>query len=170
MCHMSFQQDGHKGSPYRAYVKSDFLPWQQKGFPISSLWLETKVQGPDSKWKYFVNCRGIHTCKTHQCVNFQWVKKQMMQLFDANQYTKTTLHLLKFCSPQAIWPSELEREKCYYHPYLLGETEGVCAISFLPWRVWHCLTQSSVNWGQDHGLTPPTDSQLLQSCDQSPPS
>lgn len=89
-------------------------------------------------------------------------KKQTRQLFDWNKYGKTTWSLLTSCPLQVIWPDELETERCYYHPCFLGETEGVCAIAFLPWRVWHCFTQSSVSWGQGHGWTPPMGSRLLQ--------
>lgn len=62
MCHMSSQQDGHKGSRYRIPVQSGFPSGQQNPLPNSSPWLGKRVQCPHTELKYFVNSRGIHAC------------------------------------------------------------------------------------------------------------
>lgn len=94
---LSFQQDGHKGSRCRTYIKTDFPSWQQKHFPISSLRLENKVPCPDGQLEHFVNLGGIHTCKSYQDINFQLLAEQTVQDFDGNKYRKTTRYLLKSC-------------------------------------------------------------------------
>ena len=133
---MPFQQDGHKGSRYRAYVKTDFPSWQQKDFPISSRRLENKVPCPNRQLavtgSYFVNFSGIHSCKAYQGIHFQCVGKATVQLSDRNNYRKTTWYLLKSCTTShvALWVRK--RELLLPPMFCLVSLKELWAISFLP--------------------------------------
>lgn len=157
-CHMSFQKDGPKGSWYKAYVKSDFPSWQQKYFPIPPPWLENKVQCHDHSWSPLQIVKGYTLGKLIEVLISNVLSKQTVQLFGwINQ--ENSLIFAEILPTTSHLAYELEKEKQCYHPCWLSETEGIWRIPFLPWRetLFH---SGQVSWGQGHGLTPPTGSQL----------
>ena len=129
---LSFQQDGHKGSRRRTYIKTDFPSWQQKDFPISSLRLENKVPCPAGQLEHFVNLGGIHTCKSYRDINFQLLAEQTVQTFDGNKYRKTTRYLLKSCPTSHLALGVRKQELLLLPRFCLVNLKELWAISFLP--------------------------------------